>query len=763
MILEANLLIIINNEIMVKQKYLEQLNDAPLILDEKNDILWTNRISDKISLIIKNSFWDKESFVIWLQWARWSWKSSIIETVKKKFDDDISIIDFKPWLYSAKTDLYSKFIDELSIWLWLWKSSDFETLEHELTINKYYQEITWKTFNDIKSFLNLLNYNFSSPWCNFFKIWIYTLFINPILIFFANYLLNSPFLYLILALIPVVLLVYWTKKNMDLLRKIDNFESLSNLKDEVEKLLDDKKLFVIIDDLDRLHPNQIITIFQLVKSTANFKNTVFLLSYDKNIINPILSDKYESKWFLKKIIQLEINIPIIEQNNLYEYFELQLSEAIDEINVQYWTTYYLDFRELNKIKEFIVSWEWKKVFNNIREIKRFINFFKLEFMLIQDYLSKCEIYMYDFIMVRIIEFYDYNLLVKIYNFYSEIVLLWISEQFDLKQKKEFEGYEWWIKTINDILPVRSNPNLRNPNAIVQPNKFLNYFNLKINWVSETDFSLLLYMIGAWSSLTEDFLKELLWRKSGTPLKSIIIDNIKRMDINHKKELDNMTDVIIYILSQEKLFESSYEKLIPWHFHLHDIFREFMNKLSIRPEIYKKIYLKILRESNFYKDIFQLIFYASTYFVDLDYDEIRDMKNMIGEKNISLLYLRTKKVFLANVKGWQLHKNFHYEYIIENARSMWWITSKEVYDYLKKYDLFNKFILDYPFDLTVNNSTKDLNRYVLSMMKIFDRYELLKVINLFKDYKFFNNLKRVYLKILQKDDVIKDNKNFNDID
>ena len=63
-------------------------------------------------------------------------------------------------------------------------------------------------------------------------------------------------------------------------------ESLEQIKDKLDTLLQrqKRKLFIVIDDIDRLNNTETRQIFQLVKSLADFKNTIYLFAYDKDVV-----------------------------------------------------------------------------------------------------------------------------------------------------------------------------------------------------------------------------------------------------------------------------------------------------------------------------------------------------------------------------------------------------------------------------------------------------------------------------------------------
>lgn len=72
----------------------------------------------------------------------------------------------------------------------------------------------------------------------------------------------------------------------------------------------DKKLLIIIDDIDRLSSEQIIHVFELVRNSASFKNTIYLLAFDPIQVRNILP----SPDFIEKIVQIGIELPAIEQH-----------------------------------------------------------------------------------------------------------------------------------------------------------------------------------------------------------------------------------------------------------------------------------------------------------------------------------------------------------------------------------------------------------------------------------------------------------------
>jgi predicted KAP-like P-loop ATPase len=76
-----------------------------------------------------------------------------------------------------------------------------------------------------------------------------------------------------------------------------------------------KRVVVLVDDIDRLDRHEIQTIFKLVKLSANFEYTSYVLAFDDEMVAEALGDKYggggveAGRSFLEKIVQVPLNLP----------------------------------------------------------------------------------------------------------------------------------------------------------------------------------------------------------------------------------------------------------------------------------------------------------------------------------------------------------------------------------------------------------------------------------------------------------------------
>lgn len=178
-------------------------------------------------------------------------------------------------------------------------------------------------------------------------------------------------------------------------------EGLELLKDTINKLILDngKQIIIIIDDIDRLDDSEIRLIFQLVNKLADFTNTVYLLAFDKDVVtNALTESSLNGSEYLKKIVQITIDVPAISKMEL-QYFFIQHLKQIVEITKE-------DENELNKIFESFLSY----YFRNIRDIKRYINNIKFLINLVKD-----DVNWYDFLVLCAIQIFSPDLYRKIYE------------------------------------------------------------------------------------------------------------------------------------------------------------------------------------------------------------------------------------------------------------------------------------------------------------------------------------------------------------
>lgn len=91
------------------------------------------------------------------------------------------------------------------------------------------------------------------------------------------------------------------------------FKSLSKILEN-----ENRRFIIIIDDIDRLSPEEAISIFRIVKSFGHLPNIIYLLVFDRFIADNAIQARYPSEdaHFLEKIVQASFEIPVPIQSDL---------------------------------------------------------------------------------------------------------------------------------------------------------------------------------------------------------------------------------------------------------------------------------------------------------------------------------------------------------------------------------------------------------------------------------------------------------------
>jgi len=79
-----------------------------------------------------------------------------------------------------------------------------------------------------------------------------------------------------------------------------------------------KRFLVLIDDIDRLTPDEALLVFRLIKSVGRLPNVMYLLVFDRGLAEKAVREKYPSEGphFLEKIIQASFELPLPARDDL---------------------------------------------------------------------------------------------------------------------------------------------------------------------------------------------------------------------------------------------------------------------------------------------------------------------------------------------------------------------------------------------------------------------------------------------------------------
>lgn len=96
-------------------------------------------------------------------------------------------------------------------------------------------------------------------------------------------------------------------------------ESVEKLHEELSDALasQNKRFIILIDDIDRLSPDEAMAMFRMVKSAGRLSNVIYILAFDRELAERVVADRFPSEGphYLEKIVQAAFEIPApIEQD-----------------------------------------------------------------------------------------------------------------------------------------------------------------------------------------------------------------------------------------------------------------------------------------------------------------------------------------------------------------------------------------------------------------------------------------------------------------
>lgn len=327
-------------------------NDYKVSLKSEDKLNRYDFASDLVEHLLKSFSSGQESLVIGINGEWGAGKSSFLEFVKTEISEQTGsderkniIFEFNPWMFSGQLDLQKSFLTQLGIRL--------------KTINPELKNLA----EDLLLLSSLLE---------------------------TGNTLNPE----VASKITVALIAKTAKFIVNRLLKN---KTVDQLKDNINAVLKGSKIkvFIIIDDIDRLVPEEMAEIFKLVKLNANFHNTYYFLTYDKTVVSSSLGSyyKFNGQQYLEKIIQLDYSLPKPQKYDL----QVMLFDELCGISNEH----KLNFTKSDYSK--LINAGFFDYFNNLRSIYRFVNALRLRLLSIKE-----EVCFVDFVAVEAIRLFNYE-------------------------------------------------------------------------------------------------------------------------------------------------------------------------------------------------------------------------------------------------------------------------------------------------------------------------------------------------------------------
>lgn len=213
---------------------------------------------------------------------------------------------------------------------------------------------------------------------------------------------------------------------------------------------------VLIDDLDRLDRDEVFEVLRLIRNTADLRNVIYVVAYDKEYVTSVLSEKNikDASAYLEKIFPVEIHQPKVEDFLIWQvlYNEL-LRINISESNFARQLFGLIGQNE----RQLII-----KILGNYRQTKRFVRTYLLNVTYVQKAFRN-EIKFLDLFWMELLQMYDkavYDSLSKnpekfLYRSDNRYILrphiakdIYVSKE---EEKKAYEGERFWKEETPKLL------------------------------------------------------------------------------------------------------------------------------------------------------------------------------------------------------------------------------------------------------------------------------------------------------------------------
>ncbi len=149
---------------------------------------------------------------------------------------------------------------------------------------------------------------------------------------------------------------------------------LLHQKNNINNILKDLNLsiIVIIDDIDRLTPDEVFQVIRLIKAVADFQGTSFLLAFDPVYLASSLKRHgiENSNQYIDKIVQLRMPLPLIAPKDLQELASSELQKISETFTENFDYEQYRFSDLYHKYAKHLIRSprEVKRIFNHLRFI-----------------------------------------------------------------------------------------------------------------------------------------------------------------------------------------------------------------------------------------------------------------------------------------------------------------------------------------------------------------------------------------------------------
>ena len=476
--------------------------------------------------------------------------------------------------------------------------------------------------------------------------------------------------------------------------RIDDYTEYKKIKADLEEKLEkfDKRLIFIIDNLDRMNSDNVLFLLTLIGTLFKLRNITYIVAYDKNRLKKVFrTGKIDSK-YIEKIISQEIIVPKIHVSDKQYVFYSCLKNCIYG---NYYEKRIKNFKDTNieKILKIIAS-----KFDNNRHFIKFLNF--IIYDINSTYLNK-----EDFLIIRTIEFLDYELYKKIYQ--SITYFTKVRDSANLKYHSvftEIENNDFFdlLKHLSNVYSNVSNFEYPCDSSICQKtNLFCNKFYFE-NYFSKNNYSEEYIQIKEYFNYTDiDYKKAkiffdedekyLKWEyiiALNTYLEEIVLiikdDNLLRTRLSiFIYFLEKIINGLFFeYINSDRTIYNQYKYILKYDTEKVSNYNSFENTEYFR--LIKNIFITSLKYENFSKlNMFKDFFHNSHKFFILSKYYTRMIYIINYDETIEKIE-KSQKIIEKSQKYIDFYKQFIYsENITQNIMEKYLNFLYKLYEYIEK--------------------------------------------------------------------------------
>ena len=368
-------------------------------------------------------------------------------------------------------------------------------------------------------------------------------------------------------------------------------DSMSELKDHIIESLSEIKvpIYILIDDLDRMDADEILTVIGLLRNTANFPYLKYVVGCDRDYLLEKLKEKNIDQDYLQKIFMAEFYLPeIYAVAPYYEECRKDIEKMTQDDSVHNF------FEVLYGNKPSIIN----QVLGNVRQAKRFARELVLdwEFAKKNSTGRQLEILFEDYFWIELLKYHNQSDYDKLQNNPSDFFDTRKNPRYKvpmyvLKKKFQEDGLKNKIETkILEFIFPYDNSRLQSSRSVAMVENYVKYFSFgkAVNHISQSEFVDLLNRNNPDEVETE--IKEMTLKKLLSLQQLMRMQNLTKFSLESKKGYIDIIYALSIRLNHSLMSPILEDGLIPLLKDQNELVKSYLkNKLELGSE-YHKIFM-----------------------------------------------------------------------------------------------------------------------------------------------------------------------------